>query len=320
MAGALDSDRRSRPWAVGLASIVVLVGLVLACWQRWAVHTDITHFLVDDTDLAMAEVSRQLAASELTRTIVLSIHADGGDAAPALAAARGLAGALASEPEVAWVRTGPASVVGEALHGIYFPHRYHLLDDPAMLTDAGLATAAKALKLELGRPTSTLIKQVAPADPLLLYPQQLRRLEAARGVGVDIVDGQFLSDDGHALVLLATRHSPFSPAAQAPLQAAIAEAFAAERSTAAGINLQLQQSGVAQFALAAEASMRADVTRISTISLAGLLVLFILIFRSVRVIALAIAPLAFGILAALASCLWLFGGVHGWRPGCGSGH
>jgi hypothetical protein len=113
---------------------------------------------------------------------------------------------------------------------------------------------------------------VAPADPLLLYPTQLRSLEAARAGGLTIEDGQFVVDGRHALVMLATRHSPFDAGSQGPLQAAIGEAFAAANAARRG--LTLEQSAVARFALAAEAAMRADIGRISTISLVGLLLLF----------------------------------------------
>lgn len=293
--------------ARALLGWLLLAGLAALCWSRMAVTTDITHFMADESDARLAGISRQLAGSELTRTIVLSVQAEGEDPAPALAAARQLGEALAGDPEVAWLRTGPGPIDGEAIHQLYFPRRHHLLDDPKdRLSDAGLRAAAAALKQELGRPTGQIVKRVAPADPLLLYPQQLRRLEAARAGGLEVVEGQFLAEGRHALVLLATRHSPFDAATQAPLQAAIT---AAGRGLGEGVTLE--QSGVARFALAAEHSMRADIQRISTVSLVGLLLLFALMFASLRLIALAMLPLAAGVLAALAACLLLFGVVHG---------
>ncbi|MBK7829395.1 MMPL family transporter [Nannocystis sp.] len=293
--------------ARALLGWLLLAGLAALCWSRMAVTTDITHFMADESDARLAGISRQLAQSELTRTIVLSVQAEGDDPAPALAAARRLGEALAGDPEVAWLRTGPGPIDGEAIHQLYFPRRNFLLDDPKdRLSDAGLRAAAVALKQELGRPTGQIVKRVAPADPLLLYPQQLRRLEAARAGGLEVVEGQFLAEGRHALVLLATRHSPFDAAAQAPLQAAITAA-----ASGLGEGVTLEQSGVARFALAAEHSMRADIQRISTVSLLGLVLLFALMFGSVRLIVLALLPLLAGVLAALAACLLLFGTVHG---------
>ena len=306
---AVSGDRSERPGR-GLRAaggLVVVLLLAAVCWSRMAITTDITHFLADETDAQLAGISRQLAQSELTRTIVLSVQGPGDDPAPALAAAKVLAAALAGHPQVAWLRVGPGAFDGEAIHRLYFPRRFYLLDDPKdRLSDRGLRAAAEALKQELGRPTGAIVKRVAPADPLLLYPGQLRRLEAAQAGGLALRDGQFLAEDRHALVLLATRDSPFDAAAQAPLQAAIADAFAA-----VGAGLTLEQSGVARFALAAERSMKADIGRISTVSLVGLLVLFAAMFRSPRLIALSLVPLVAGFVAALASCLLLFGAVHG---------
>jgi len=309
--GAQDTSRG--PGRRGLrvsAGLVVLAVLAALCWSRMAVTTDITYFLADEGDARVAGISRELAQSELTRTIVLSVQGPGEDPGPALAVARGLAAALADHPEVAWLRVGPGEIDHEAVHGLYWPRRFYLLDDPERLTPAGLQAAARALRDELGRPTGALIKRLAPGDPLLLYPGQLRRLEAARAGGLALVDGQFLAEGRHALVLLTSRSSPFDAAAQAPLQAAIAAAFA-EASAGQGPGLTLEQSGVARFALAAEASMRADIGRISSVSLLGLLLLFAAMFRSPRLIALSLLPLAAGMLAALASCLLLFGAVHG---------
>jgi len=285
-----------------------MIALAVVCWLRMAVTTDITYFIADEGDARLAGVSRQLAQSELTRTIVLSVQGPGEDPGPALAVARALGTALEGHPEVAWLRTGPGAIDNEAVHGVYWPRRFYFLDDAGdRLTPEGLLAAATALKQELMRPTGALIKRVAPGDPLLLYPAQLRRFEAARAGGLTIVDGQFIADGKHALVLLATRDSPFDAASQAPLQAAIAAAFA----EAATPGVTLEQSAVARFALAAEGSMRADIGRISTVSLIGLLLLFAVIFRSPRLIVLSMVPLVAGVLAALASCLLLFGAVHG---------
>jgi len=311
------SGDRSQGTGRGLraaAGLAVLVALAVVCWLQMAVTTDITHFLADETDAKLAGISRQLAQSELTRTIVLSVQGEGDDPAAALAAAKALGAALERHPQVAWLRTGPGPIDGEAIHDIYHPRRYYLLDVPGdrsdvpedRLSEAGLRAAAQGLKAELGRPTGAVVKRVAPGDPLLLYPAQLRALEAARAGGLELRDGQFLAGGRHALVLLATRDSPFDAAAQAPLQAAIADEFAA-----VGAGLTLEQSGVARFALAAERSMKADIGRISTVSLIGLLVLFAVMFRSPRLIVLSLVPLVAGFLAALASCLLVFGAVHG---------
>jgi hypothetical protein len=83
-----------------LVGLIVLAVLAAICWARMAVTTDITYFLADESDAQLAGISRQLAQSELTRTIVLSVQGPGEDLGPALAVARALGAALEGHPEV----------------------------------------------------------------------------------------------------------------------------------------------------------------------------------------------------------------------------
>jgi predicted exporter len=308
---------RKDRWSLARAGLgaALVAGLAAFCALRLQVVTDMTAFMADVADPKLAALSRAMAGSELTRTVVLSVADERGDPDVAIAGAQALADRLQGRPEVAWLRTGPGPLHAEAIHSLYYPRRgYFLADDPDdlkdRLSDEGLRAAAVELRRQLGLPTSGVIKQIAPADPLLTYPAQLRRLEAVQGGGVELRDGHFVAEDQHALVMLATRGSPFDAGEQAPLQAAIEAAFA-EVDAQAGGRLTLEQSGVARFALAAEASMREDVRRISTVSLVGLVALFLLMFRSPRLVLLALAPLTVGVTAGLAACLALFGSVHG---------
>ncbi|WP_422888892.1 MMPL family transporter [Nannocystis pusilla] len=312
----MEPARSDRPSALraGLGAALV-AGLVAFCALRLQVVTDITAFMADVADPKLAALSRGMASSELTRTLVLSVSDERGEPDVAIAGAQALADRLQDRPEVAWLRTGPGELHAEAIHNLYYPRRFYLLADEAAglqdrLSDDGLRAAARELRRQLGLPTSGVIKQIAPADPLLAYPAQLRRLEAAQGGGVALRDGHFVAEDQHALVMLATRSSPFDAADQAPLQAAIEAAFA-EVDAQSGGRLVLEQSGVARFALAAETSMREDIGRISTVSLVGIVALFLLMFRSPRLVLLSLAPLVAGVAAALAACLALFGAVHG---------
>ncbi|MDC0719209.1 MMPL family transporter [Nannocystis bainbridge] len=312
----MEPARSDRPsaWRAGIGAAIV-AGLAAFCALRLQVVTDITAFMADVADPKLAALSRGMASSELTRTLVLSVSDERGEPDVAIAGARALADRLQNRPEVAWLRTGPGELHAEAIHNLYYPRRHYLLADELAglqdrLSDDGLRAAARELRRQLGLPTSGVIKQIAPADPLLAYPTQLRRLEAAQGGGVGLRDGHFVAEDQHALVMLATRGSPFDATEQGPLQAAIEAAFA-EVDAQSGGRLALEQSGVARFALAAETSMRADIGRISTVSLVGIIALFLLMFRSPRLVLLSLAPLAAGVTAALAACLALFGAVHG---------
>jgi predicted exporter len=298
------------PLVVGLSWALAVAALAGYTARSWAVSTDITRFMADPGDVKMAAISRDLADSELARTWIVSVR--GADEAESVAAARELRMRLSDVPGLFFMDGSSGGGEGEAIHALYFPRRFFFfVDDPgAALSEAGLRAAARAVLLELSSPTAPLIKQIAGADPLLLYPGLLRRLMAAQTGSLRPVEDALVSEDGAAIVFLGTTASPFESAAMQPLAAAIEGAFIEVAAAHEG-RLRLEQSAVARFALAAEASIRADVARISTISTLGLVGLFLLFFRSLRLIALVAAPLAFGVLAGLAATLGIFGEIHG---------
>ncbi|MFO7562548.1 MAG: MMPL family transporter [Enhygromyxa sp.] len=298
--------------AVLLALIGIFVGL------RLELTTEITHFLAAGDDARLAKLSRQLADSELTKTTILVIGSESGESDEAIVAARALAETLAADEEVAWVRAGWAEDHNQSVYDLYFPRRvYFTADSEAQLEQrlapAGLEAAAAELQRQLRLPTAALVKRIAPEDPLLLYPGILERLEQARAGPLRVVDGQLLSETGEAVILFASLHSPFVSQHQGPLQERIAGRFAELEAEAAarGEALHLRQSGVGRFALRAEAQIRGDIQRISVIATIGVISLFLLLFRSLRVIVLALLPLAAGVLTATAACILLFGRVHG---------
>lgn len=298
--------------ALLLAVMGAFVGL------RLELSTDITHFLAAGDDARLAKLSRQLAESELTKTTILVIGSESGDTQAAIAAARALTETLAADEEVAWVRSGWADDQNQAVHDLYFPRRIYFTADSQAeleqrLAPAGLEQAATKLQNQLRLPTAAVIKRIAPEDPLLLYPAILERLEDARAGPLRVVEGQLVSESGEAVILFASVHSPFRSAHQGPLQERIAARFEqlAAEAQARGEQLHMRQSGVGRFALRAEAQIRGDIQRISTISMLGVITLFLLLFRSPRAIVLALLPLAAGVLAAASVCLLVFGRIHG---------
>ncbi len=304
-----------RHLAIGALLIAAMGAFVIA---RFAIVTDITHFLPSGDDPALSQLSRQIASSELSRTMVLSVEAPGAERA--VAAGRALEKALRADQRVsshlAFLEGGPPEGVDRALWDLYYPRRLSLLAPDAesareRVSDEGLRRAAADLKRRLGLPMSTLISRVAPGDPLLALPGLFDRLEASRGGGVTLHDGRFITEDRrHAILFLATREPAFDGAVQAPLLAALDDAMAAVRAEL-GADLRLERSGVNRFAVKAERSIKADIARVSVLSVVGLVLLFLVLFRSLRLAALASLPIGVGMLSALAVCLLLFGRIHG---------
>ncbi len=310
--GPQNSKRRLFAGLVGLLVVALLLAITAL---RWSVSTDITAFLAEEEDAELAAISGQLADSELTRAWIMTVGGEGLDQGEILQAASELRTRLGEHPEVSWVQEGRVDD-GEAFVDLYFQRRFYFASDrpeqelPLRLSDEGLAASAQELLHQFSLPQAGLVKLFARADPLMFFSAIVRRLSA--GVADDLrpVQDHLLTADGEAVLFLATEHSPFDGAAMAPLAAAIGEASAAVNAAHGGA-LVIEESAVARHALAAESSIREDVTRISTISTFGLLAVFLLMFRRLSLVLLVMMPLGVGVLAALAATLLLFGSVHG---------
>ena len=298
----------NRGLRIGIGA-VLLLAMALFCALRLEVSNQITHFLAPGDDPRLAKLSRRLAQSELTRTMIFTVSAE--QTGDAMAAADELAAGLAEHPEVAWVRTGWNPAHNEAFHELYFPRRLLLLSDrpetlAEELSEEGLRASARELKRQLSLPTAPLVKQIAGEDPLLSYARQLERLQAARGGELKLEEDHFVTADGDAVIFVASKSSPFESLHQRPLQESIAEMI-----EGLGSGVIVEQSGVGRFALQAEEDIRGDITRISIISTIGMILLFLFMFRALRLVVLPLVPIGFGVAAATSVSLLMFGQVHG---------
>ncbi|MCA8976504.1 MAG: MMPL family transporter, partial [Planctomycetes bacterium] len=263
-------------------------------------------------------IARELAAGELSRTMVLLVDAPDGDTATA--ASRAFEAALRAEPRVgpaiAWLDTGPPAGIEDALYSTYQPRRFSFLADgpeaaAARLEPAAIEAAVADLKRRLQQPLSGMLSRIAPGDPLLILPQMFERIVGNKGEGLRIADGRFLTDDGAAAVLfLTTQASASDSTVQGPLLAGIDAAFAAVDAEFDGA-LRLSTSGTNRFAVRAEQAIKADIQRVSIGSTVGLCLLFLALFRSLRLFLLVLPVLGAGFLAGTTACLLLFGSVHG---------
>ena len=299
---------------VTIAVACALAGAGVWGVMRLEVETDITHFLPAADDPRVAEVARQIAGSELNRTITLSLEA--GDEALAARAARAMGERLALRDGVAWVRSGPDPELERAFYELYFPRRFGFVAEQpdelrAAFSDEGLRERARALKRQLSAPTGAFVREIATQDPWLLFPGHLSRMQEAMAGALRVHEGAFVSEDGrYGIVLLASDASPFDTASQARLQRAIAEDFAAVNAELGG-GLALEQAGVHRIALRSEGDIREDVTRVSIAGTAGVLLFLILTFGSFRFVFLGHVPIAAGVACAAFASALVFERVHG---------
>lgn len=312
--GSLGRSERVRLVAAAIF-VLCLIGYVFV---RFEVTTDVTEFLPDSEDRALASLSREIADSELSRTMILALEAS--DLASALRASRAFEAALRGDPRIsgsiAFLEGGPMEGLEQALFELYEPRRLFFLADSeaqarARTSEAGIREAAVDLRRELGGPLSLLASRVAPRDPFLSLPGIFRRLERSRGGELQVVDGRFVAaDDRTAVLFLATRDSALDTRAQAPVLAAIEDAHRAIAADFPG-GLRLDQSGVNRFATRAAAAIEADIKRVSSLSTVLSCLMLWILFRSLRLMALAAIPVATGVLAGMAAVLFVFGRLHG---------
>jgi predicted exporter len=282
--------------------------------SRIEFSTDITNFMPDGHGAELAQISRELARSDLARTMVLTLSAD--DPARAVAAASELAEALRANPEVAWLRAGADPEFLRSVYELYFPRRlYFVSDDPeqelrGLLSDEGLRAQAKAMRESLALPMAPLLKRVIPEDPLGAFQKQSERLRSGEPP-LAMRDGVFTTSDGRwAVILLATKHSAFDASAQRPLLEAIAHELVDLRARH-GQDLVLEQSGANRFSVDAETQIRGDASWISTLSGVGVALLSLVFFRSLLSLGIVSIPGLAGLLVAVAAGLYLFGNLDG---------
>jgi predicted exporter len=282
--------------------------------------TDILNFMPDGRGAELAQISRQLAQSDLARTMVLTLSAQ--DPARAVAAARDLAEALRQNPEVAWVRAGADPDFLRSVYELYFPKRLYFMSEapeqelPPLLTDEGLRAQAKRVRESLALPMSTLLKRIIPEDPLGAFQRVADRLRGGEPP-LGTSDGIFTTRDGHwAVMLLATRHSALDSTAQRPLLEAMDQELDALRARY-GSDLVLEKSGANRFAVDAETHIRSDANWISWISFIGVSLLSLVFFRSLLSLGIVMIPGVVGLLVAMAAGLAIFGHLDGMTIGFG---
>ena len=295
------------------ATIVVLVavaiGFALAA-PHFKFTTKITEFLPDDSEDRGAQIAALLAESELSRVMMIDLTL--GEPAPAPARLGALALALVeylrTQPDVAVARSGFTEADVTAMLeflGTWPPTTFVPQGEYA---EAGLRARLTKLKEELGGPMGMVIRQTAPRDPLGGMWEPLEALRGAQGTTLVDEEGVvFTADRMHAFVFVETRSSTFQSDAQIAFRAVLDDWM----TRSAPPSARMQTAGTAQYAIASEAQIKGDVNRIGIISTVGILLIFFVLFGSLRLIALGIIPMVFGSAVAVLVCEGVFGEIHG---------
>jgi predicted exporter len=328
--------------AVWAAFVLVAIGIVVSA--RYT--TDLSAFLPRSPTATQRLLVDQLREGIASRLILIGI--EGADPAERARISREMGRRLRSDPQFVAVNNGePVGLDRD--RELLFNHRYLLSEavKPERFAVAGLRDAIQETLDLLASPAGMLVKSLLPRDPTGEMLQILDQLGSERQPPT--VDGVWASRDGkRALMVVQTRAAGSDTDGQERAVGAIRRAFeaavssgrsnsgaatsgaasgsavsgAASSATASGAAASghpasLEISGPGVFSVAARATIKQQVTRLSILSTLLITLMLLWVYRSLRALVLGLIPVASGALAGIAAVALGFGAVHGITLGFG---
>ncbi len=195
----------------------------------------------------------------------------------------------------------------------YFPFRFQLLSREAagQLRAGDAAAFERRILSHYYSPASALTSGLIERDPLLLLPDFLGERASRAGGRARLEDGVLtVRHEGRVYLLLSGElaDTPFSFTLQDRLMPLLDRLRSEVAKRSAGTELIL--AGVLPHAAAGRATAEREISTVGLISLVGVVLLLILVFRSGWPFGLTLLSIAVGCLAGFAACLALFGQVH----------
>lgn len=289
--------------------LVVAAGVHVATIVRAGLplETDIMALLPrEERDPAVQTAKDRIAETLARRVVVLVGHAERDVArAEATELRRRLteAGLVKAETDV----PGPEAI--KRLGAAYFPYRAGLLADndrAALERGEGQTLVTRALSQLFGF-GGFVESRLLARDPFLLFPAFLTGLPVpANRLTIDEGMPSVIEDGTHwVLVSLILTGEPYALEVQNHFVSAFDAALA---DTPSGVTAK--RLGAVFFAQAGASRAIGESSRIGLVSLAGIVLLVVLAFRSARPLVLSLLAIGTGFLVALSACLALFGSLH----------
>jgi len=294
--------------------LAMLAGAVVVWNSRFT--ADMSFFLPSHPTAEQQVLVDQLKEGVVSRLLMLAIK--GGDAEQRGALSRELRGRLAKLPQFVSVQNGETGSQ-EADREFLFKHRYLLSPavTPDRFTAAGLQQAIADNIDRLASPVGMLLKPLLSRDPTGEMVELLSRLDA--GNQPDSRAGVWASRDGERAMLLVQTAALGSDtdgqeAAIALIRSQFAEAARGQGRAEASLDL----SGPGLFAVNSRATIKGEVTRLSTISTLAIIAVLFFVYRSLRLLTLGLLPVVSGALAGIVAVSLAYGTVFGITVGFGS--
>jgi len=296
--------------------LLFLIGCAIAI-QRAHFTADLSAFLPRAPTAQQRLLVDQLHDGIVSRLILVAI--EGGDAATRADISRGMAAALRRDPRFASVNNGEP-VAQARDERFVFDHRYLLSPavTPQRFSADGLHRALGDSLDWLSSSAGLMTKALLPRDPTGEVAAIVAQFDGqSQPVSKD---GVWASHDGtRAVLVVQTTGAGSDTDAQEKAIAAVHAAFSAASSgTPHATSYRLLLTGPGVFSVETRDTIKHDVKRLSAISLALIVGLLLLVYRSPRTLALGLVPVLSGIAAGLAAVSLAFGTVHGLTLGFGT--
>ncbi len=315
-ARALSAAVAVAVWVLGLA-----IALVVAARAHYV--ADLSAFLPSAPTPEQAVLLDQLKSGAASRLVLVGI--EGGDASTRAEASKRIAAMMRAGGLFASVDNGDTAPWQEAGRFV-FEHRYALSPavDASRFSADGLRSAIDDTLALLGTPAGALVKPILWRDPTGETVRIVEALTPAQAPKSE--QGVWASRSAPRAVLVMTTRADGADldGQQAALQA-IREAFATlapatakPGASGAGAPLRLEVSGAGSFGVAARERIKGEVERLATWGTIAMVGLLWLAFASLRSLAIALLPVATGVLAGITAVSLGFGQVHGMTLGFGT--
>lgn len=304
----------SGPRILLLWLVLMAGGVAVVANSRFS--ADMSFFLPSRPSAQQQVLVGQLQDGMVSRLLMVAIA--GGDEGARGTASRVLRQRLSEAGQFASVKNGEGGGL-ENERDFLLRYRYQL--SPAVtaerFSEAGLSAAVGDALDALASPLGLLLKPYLAQDPtgeLMVLLNQF-----GDGVQPESRDGVWASRDGsRAMLLLETRASGSDTDGQEQAIGEIRQAFS-RLTTEPGLQgLSLQLSGPGHFAVQSRETIKAEVSRMLLISMAGIVCVLLWVYRSWRLLGLGLLPMVSGALAGVVVVSLVHGTVFGITVGFGS--
>ncbi|ARO97858.1 MMPL family protein [Vibrio alginolyticus] len=292
-------------------NLVVLAGALLLKQWVWSaespIETNILKLLPKNQQNPVAEQAFESVSASMSDKVIFVITAPDKNALFAAAAEfdkglrqsnhfRDVVGKISPQEQQAWA-------------SYYFKHRFQLLtpEQRERLSQNPEQQVQHVIQ-SLYNPFSGVTGQELQNDPFLLFRDYLSQV-TQQSSSFRLDNGYLSVEKDGAQYLLITaelKDSPYSLTGQL----AVPDIQALEQGVAQKYGAEVAHTGVLFYADFGTQSAKSEISTIGVFSLLGIIALFLLVFRSVMPLSLALLSITIGLLVALSVTTWIFGKVH----------